>query len=101
MKFVFHTLTVSPHQLPLAKGIVDGGRTDPDFRFLYVPDHDVGADRRTLGWRSEDFPWILAADGKEIARHHCEEADFLFSYLRTFNVFSDRAKDGRPTVYSS
>ena len=101
MNFVFHTFTISPHQLPLAKGIVDGGGTYDDFRFFYVPDHDVGKDRRTLGWSEEKQPWVVAADDKRVVRRHCEDADFLFSYLRTFDIFCSRAKDCRPTVYCS
>ncbi len=101
MKFLFHTFTISPHQLPLAKGICEAASSNRDFRFLYVPDHDVGAERRSLGWNDEEYQWIVAGNDKAAARAHCEDADFLFSYLRTFDVFSKRAKVGKPTVYCS
>ena len=90
---------ISPHQLPLAREIVSAGKSIPDFEFIYVPEFDMDDERRALGWQDQKHSWILSPSSKSSGHEICKKSDFLFSYLRTFDIF--KARIANNTVYCS
>lgn len=98
MKIVLHTVVLSPHQLPLALEIV---RLIGNENFRYVYTEELSADRRALGWKTEDKSgWTLSAASPE-AQLWLESADVLLSGIRDFDLFERRTAKGLKTFYMS
>lgn len=99
MKFVFHTNSVSPHQLPLAREIVKSIGVG-NYRYVYTtPRTD---ERKKLGWANEDAEWIVCEkEAPEICREWLDSCDVLMSGIREVGLFERRAKAGLKTIYAS
>lgn len=99
MKFVLHTNSVSPHQLPLAKEIVKRIGADA-YRYIYT---DKRTDeRKQLGWIDEKAEWIICEkDEPEICRKLIENCDVLMSGIREIHLFELRSRAGLKTIYTS
>jgi len=99
MKFVFHTNSISPHQLPLAREIVKSVGAG-NYRYVYTtPQTD---ERKKLGWTDEDAEWIICEkDEPEICREWIDGCDVLMSGIREVGLFERRAKAGLKTIYAS
>lgn len=99
MKFVFYTNSISPHQLPLARAIINriGEAT---YRYIYtVP---LTAERKKLGWNEDCGSFIIAEFENRIAvRETLLNADVVMSGLRDMELFEKRMREGRKTIYSS
>lgn len=99
MKFVFHTNSVSPHQLPLAREIVKLVGVG-NYRYVYTtPRTD---ERKKLGWANEDAEWIVCEkEEPEICRVWLDGCETLMSGIREVGLFERRAKAGLKTIYAS
>ncbi len=99
MKIVFHTLCVSPHQLPLAREIV-GDIGEENYRYIY--DEPLSQDRRSLGWNDANEKWMTCfADAPDASRRLMLEADVLISGSRDLDIFEERAARNKLTIYTS
>ena len=95
MKFVFLTNIISPHQMPLARELVNLLGAD-EYRYVYTEREEK--ERTKLGWGNEGEDWCLHGDENTAV---LSEADVLMSGVRAPNLFEKRAKDGKTTLYCS
>ena len=95
MKFVFLTNIISPHQMPLARELVNLLGAD-EYRYVYTEAEEK--ERTKLGWGNEGEDWCLHGDENTAV---LREADVLMSGVRAPNLFEKRAKDGKVTLYCS
>ena len=99
MKFVFYTNSVSPHQLPQARAIIDR-IGEESYRYIYTT--PLTAERVKLGWNEALGPFIIAEfENRLAARETLLNADVMMSGLRDIELFERRAREGRKTIYSS
>ena len=93
-----HVNIVSPHQLPLARALVQLVGAD---NFRYVAQEPVHAERASLGWGTASADWILsAAEHPELARDWLESCDLLVSGFRELDLFERRCAAGLTTCYT-
>lgn len=98
MRLVFYTISISPHQLPLAQELV--ARLGRD-NYRYVHAAAMSDDRRKLGWSEVACEWIVSEEeNQETARQLLEECDVLLSGLRDLDLFEKRSRAGKRTIYS-
>ena len=95
MKFAFFTNIISPHQMPLARELVNLLGAD-EYRYVYTEREEK--ERTKLGWGNEGEDWCLHGDENTAV---LSEADVLMSGVRAPNLFEKRAKDGKTTLYCS
>ena len=97
MTICLYTVVVSPHQLPLARAIVDKIGAS-EFRYIYTETQD--ADHACLNFKLANESWILHIDEPE-ARVWLEESKALLCGLREFDLFERRAAKGLRNFYMS
>ncbi len=99
MRIAFYTIIPSPHQMPLAEGILNRVGED-SFRYVYI--RGTMADRvQMLGWDEGHLPkWCVCSSSSE-AREWLVSADVLLSGERDIALFEHRAQKGLKTVYSA
>ena len=101
MKFVFYTICVSPHQIPLAKEIASI-LGENNYRFIgQIP---LPEGRSGMGWGNADanLPWVVNEwECAEEARKLLEDSDVLMSGVRDVALFERRAARGLMTIYTS
>lgn len=98
MRFCFYTISISPHQLPLAQELVARLGRD-NYRYVYAA--AMSEDRRKLGWTDVACEWIVSEEeNREAARQLLEECDVLLSGLRDLDLFEKRGRAGKRTIYS-
>lgn len=99
MKFVFYTNSASPHQLPLARELIN--RLGPEnYRYVYTTPMTDG--RRKCGWAEVDEPWIVQARyGEGVVDEMLENCDILLSGQRALDLFEKRAAKGLKTYYQA
>lgn len=95
MKFAFFTNIISPHQMPLARELVELLGAD-EYRYVYTESEDK--ERSKLGWGNKGEDWCLHGDENTAV---LSEADVLMSGVRAPNLFEKRAKEGKKTLYCS
>ena len=95
MKFAFFTNIISPHQMPMARGLVELLGAD-EYRYVYT--ERESRERSKLGWGNEGEDWCLHGDENTAV---LSEADVLMSGVRAPNLFEKRAKEGKKTLYCS
>lgn len=95
MKFAFFTNIISPHQMPLARELVNLLGAD-EYRYVYTEREEK--ERTKLGWGNEGEDWCLQGDENTAV---LSEADVLMSGVRAPNLFEKRAKEGKTTLYCS
>ena len=99
MKFVFYTNSVSPHQLPLARELVNRLGVE-NYRYVYTT--PLTEDRRKCGWADVKETWIVQARyGEGVVDEMLENCDILLSGQRVLNLFEKRAVKGLKTYYYS
>ena len=100
MKFVIYTNVVSPHVMPLARRLA---AKLGDVDFAYVTTDRITAQRRSLGWDdSARFGWLGDANADPVAtRKMLGGADVVFGNIRDFDLFEQRVRLGRTTIYCS
>lgn len=95
MKIAFFTNIISPHQMPMARGLVELLGAD-EYRYVYT--ERESRERLKLGWGNEGEDWCLHGDENTAV---LSEADVLMSGVRAPNLFEKRAKEGKKTLYCS
>lgn len=101
MKFVQYQDCKSPHQLPLARELLQRLGMD-DFRYVYRDADQAG--RAALGWQmgGADEPWQLHVGSHPgEARELIENADVLLTGMRELDLFERRASKGLKTLYQT
>jgi glycosyltransferase involved in cell wall biosynthesis len=99
MRFVFYTNSVSPHQLPLARGMVKNLGED-NYRYIYTS--PLSVDRKNLGWEIEEAKWIINEKASPNKCHELlETCDILMSGIRDFSIFERRIVARKKTIYTS
>ncbi len=98
MKFAFYTISLSPHQLPLAKALMDVIGED---EYRYVSAKPVREERRKLGWSDDiDAKWYVKEwEKKAEAREILESSDVLMSGERDLSLMEKRCRNGLKTIY--
>lgn len=99
IQFALYTIVVSPHQLPLARKMVECLGSD---KYRYVAQMPLTEDRRGLGWESAEDSWIVnlrecPAEASQIL----ETAEIVLSGVRDISLFEKRAASGLTTIYCS
>lgn len=95
MKFAFLTNIISPHQMPLARALVELCGAN-EYRYVYTERENK--ERSKLGWGNEGETWCLQGDENTAA---LVEADMLMSGVRAPDLFEKRAKVEKKTLYCS
>lgn len=96
MKFAFFTNCISPHQLPLAKLLIDKLGIE-NYRYIYT---DVlTKERQRMGWGDAvDVQWCQQGNALNTA---LQKADVVMSGVRSIDLFEARLKEGKLTLYCS
>ncbi len=101
MKFVLHTISPSPHQLPLAKELVQI-LGEENFRYIY--EQPLTEERRHLGWgdKFDNEKWVMN-ERRDIdsARFWMNQAEVVLTGIRRFDLIRDRVLRGYKTWYMS
>ena len=95
MKFAFFTNIISPHQMPLARELIELLGAD-EYRYVYTEAEEK--ERTKLGWGNKGEDWCLQGDENTAV---LSEVDVLMSGVRAPNLFEKRAKEGKATLYCS
>ncbi|TLU81966.1 MAG: glycosyltransferase family 4 protein [Chlorobium sp.] len=103
MKVLYVTNIISPHQIPLARQIVELVGVD---NFLFVATELPKEERVKLGWNAdENETWILRARENDAYCSQFEqwwdEADVVICGDRRFSRMNDRLEKGKLTFYMS
>lgn len=97
MKFCLYTISISPHQIPLAEELVKLLGAD-EYRYVYI--RDMSKDRRQLGWSARRPDWMIPAESEE-AQRWLREADVVMAGERNVDLFKERSRRGLKTLYCS
>ena len=96
MTFTFFTNCISPHQLPLAKQLMDKLGAE-NYRYIYMD--ALTEERQRMGWGDVvDARWCQQGDETHKA---LQAADVVMSGVRSLDLFAARLKDGKTTLYCS
>jgi glycosyltransferase involved in cell wall biosynthesis len=96
MKFTFFTNCISPHQLPLAKQLINVLGTE-QYRYIYTD--ALTEERQRMGWGDAvDARWCQQGDTSHKA---LQEVDVVMSGVRALDLFKTRLKEGKTTLYCS
>lgn len=91
VKISIYTIIISPHLVPLAKGIADNIGIE---NFKYVYNQGIGR-RAALGWNEEPESWF--SQNKEI----CFQSQYLLSGIKDLSLFEQRSATHLSTFYMS
>ena len=96
MTFIFFTNCISPHQLPLARQLIDKLGVE-HYRYVYTD--ALAEERQRMGWgEAVDAQWCQQGDETHKA---LAEADVVMSGIRSLDLFDARLKEGKSTLYCS
>ena len=96
MKIAFYLNVISPHQLPLAREIV---QLIGEENFKYVYAEEFHAERKAMGWDDGDMPaWCMKGDENV---SELIDADLVYTGIRCLSLMARRAALGKKTVYYS
>ena len=99
MKVVFHTNSLSPHQMPLARELVKLLGAD-EYRYIYTT--PMSDERAKMGWNVKGEEWVVAeCDAPDMCLKLLEDCEVLISGLRELDLFERRMKRGLKTFYCS
>ena len=98
MKLVCYSSCVSPHQLPLARELAKILGVQ-NFRNIY--DHSLADFRVKMGWNAQlTEPWeLILAEHPDEGMRLLIEADVLICSFRNIDLFKQRSKLKKITVY--
>ncbi len=97
MKIVFLTNVISPHQLPLARAIVEHVGEN-NYRYIYT--ERLHGERTKMGWNEEEgIRWCCHSNTEQ--NPSLLDADILHSELRILKIFEKRNELKKKTFYSS
>lgn len=96
MTFTFFTNCISPHQLPLAKQLIDILGVE-NYRYIYTD--ALTEERQRMGWGDAvDAQWCQQGDASHRA---LVDADCLMSAQRVFTIFKQRSRLDKWDIYVS
>ena len=96
MKVALLTNVISPHQIPLAKELVEKLGAE-SYRYIYT--EPLESERVQLGWNdASDDQWCVQSS---VDDPFLMEADVVFSELRALDLFEKRIAAGKVTIYIS
>ena len=96
MTFTFFTNCISPHQLPLAKQLMDKLGAE-NYRYIYMD--ALTEERQRMGWGDAvDARWCQQGDATHKA---LADADVVMSGVRSLDLFDARLKKDKTTLYCS
>lgn len=96
MTFTFFTNCISPHQLPLAKHLIEILGVE-NYRYIYTD--TLTEERQRMGWGDAvDAQWCQQGD---VSHRALQAADVVMSGIRSLDLFTARLKDGKTTLYCS
>lgn len=96
MTFTFFTNCISPHQLPLARQLIEVLGVE-NYRYIYTD--ALTEERQRMGWGDVvDAQWCQQGDETHKA---LQAADVVMSGVRSLDLFAARLKDGKTTLYCS
>ena len=99
MTFCLYTNSISPHQLPLARELVQRIGSE-NYRYIYT--EALSASRVKLGWQLEQEDWILSYhEHPEEANNWLRKCDVLMSGIRDVELFDIRSAASKKTLYYS
>lgn len=99
MTIALYTNSVSPHQLPLARELIQRVGTN-NYRYIYS--EPFCREREQLGWSLASEPWIISSrESPANARKWLHHADILISGIRDVELFEARRQAGLKTFYCS
>lgn len=97
MKFCLYTNFISPHQMPLAKSVIEH-IGEASVRYFYTD--RLPKSTKAQGWVEESHNWIKQGRyGDGAIDADLENCDILLSGKRVLNLFRQRAKRGKKTFY--
>ena len=98
MKFAFFTNCISPHQVPLAKALIQCLGMD---NYHYVYTEGLTAERMSMGWGDvlKEQEAVFVQGGEDTLE--LLEADLLMSGNRALRLFDKRNQLGKKTWYCS
>ena len=96
MKVALLTNVISPHQIPLAKELVEKLGAE-SYRYIYT--EPLESERVQLGWNdASDDQWCVQSF---VDDPFLMDADIVFSELRALDLFEKRIAAGKVTIYIS
>ena len=100
MKFALYTISFSPHQIPLARSLMEIVGKD---QYRYVSVRPVKAERKNMGWGADaDVAWhIKEWERREYASRVIADADILMCGERNWDLLMHRSRRGLRSIYCS
>ncbi len=97
MKIALLTNVISPHQMPLAKALVERVGAEA-YRYIFTDPPLV--ERTKMGWGTVAEKWCIQADTPE-AREWLEKVPVLYAGNRALDLFERRNARGLRTCYTA
>lgn len=99
MNFVFYTNTVSPHQLPWIRELKRSIGKDA-CRYIFTD--RLASSRTGMGWSESLEDWIICEnDDYDKSRRTLQSFEMMISENRDLDLFEQRLKAGKITIYES
>ena len=99
MTVALYTNIVSPHQLPLAKELLN---LVGDANYRYVFTEQFHLDRQKMGWCDESLPWMINARTQpSLAAQWLNGCYVLICGLRDLDLIESRSNSGKLTLYAN
>ena len=98
MTFALYAITVSPHQLPLAREIVSRLGAD-NYRYIYTD--QLPPERVNLGWGDAGAPWLMQYSSPGAAEWLRDADVVMMQHHRDWNLLEDRLSRGKTCLYPS
>jgi len=97
MKFVLYSPTISPHQIPMVEEMIRRVGLE-ECRYVYS--RLMTEERRSIGWSEEKKSWMLS-ESDNGTKEALRNAQIVISGIRNLELFKDRSKANKITIYTS
>jgi len=97
MKFVLYSPTISPHQIPMVEEMIRRVGLE-ECRYVYS--RIMTEERRSIGWSEEKKSWMLS-ESDNGTKEALRNAQIVISGIRNLELFKDRSKANKITIYTS
>lgn len=95
MKIAFLTNILSPHQLPLAKALVQLVGKD---NYRYIHTECFHSERQNMGWEQTSTAWSMHGNASD---QNIASSDILISELRELKLFKKQISKNKRVIYVS